>query len=360
MPISPSYAALRWYSERSFFSGSSFKRFLPFASLLILSSPLVSGLRAQQVLESKAELVKVDVSVADKRGNFLASLTQSDFRILDNGVERPITFFTPVDAPAQVLVLIETGPAVYLIHSEHLAAAYALLDGLDPRDQVALASYDNAPRQILPFTSDKSLLLAALGGIQYNIGMGELNFYGSLAEILNWLEPVPGKRAVVLLTTGLDSSQPSHWQELADRIHRDDVVIFPVALGGSLRSTVPAKHKGKKLGQRGDESAGSESKPANPVSFAQADKDLRALASMTGGRAYFPDSRQDFVAFYREIAAMLRHQYVLGFAPAHDGQLHSLSVELVSAPAAGTAGKSHAKNAEHQIFFRSGYLAPAP
>ena len=77
---------------------------------------------------------------------------------------------------------------------------------------------------------------------------------------------------------------------------------------------------------------------------------------MTGGRAYFPDSRQDFVAIYRQIAAMLRHQYVLGFAPAHDGQLHSLSVQLVSPQAAGRAAKSRRNNPEYQIFSRSGYL----
>ena len=56
--------------------------------------------------------------------------------------------------------MIETGPAVYLIHNEHLTAAYALLNGLDPDDQVALVAYDEAPRAILPFTPDKSVLLA--------------------------------------------------------------------------------------------------------------------------------------------------------------------------------------------------------
>lgn len=328
--------------------------------MLILLLAFVARGQAPQVLQTTAELVKLDVSVADNRGDFLASLSQSDFRILDNGIERPTTFFTPVDAPARVLVLIETGPAVYLIQSDHLAAAYALIDGLDPRDQVALAAYDNAPRHIVPFTSDKSLLLAALGGIQYNIGMGELNFYGSLAEVLNWLEPDPGKRAVVLLTTGLDSSQPSHWDALVEKARRDDIVIFPVALGGSLRSTAPAKGKGKKTQPGGTNSDVHAIGSGNPVSFARADQDLRALASMTGGRAYFPDSRQDFVAIYRQIAAMLRHQYVLGFAPAHDGQLHSLSVELVSSQAAGRAAKSRSKNPEYQIFSRSGYLAPTP
>jgi VWFA-related protein len=355
--ITQIFTALWRKPERSFFFCAIFCLACGLAVPIGHSFFVFARPAPQQVLQTRAELVKLDVSVSDKQGNFLAALTQSDFRILDNGVERPSTFFIPVDAPAQVLVLIETGPAVYLIHSEHLAAAYALLDGLDPRDQVALDAYDDAPRRILPFTSDKSRLLSALGGIQYNIGMGELNFYGSLSQVLDWLTPVPGKRAIVLLGTGLDSSQPSQWDALADKIRRDDVVIFPVALGGSLR---PEKSKGKKPAQQRSDSNAQPLSPNNPVSFARADQDLRALAAMSGGRAYFPDSRDDFVSIYREIASMLRHQYVLGFAPAHDGQYHSLSVELISAPANGHRAKPHSKDPEYRIFSRAGYLAPAP
>jgi VWFA-related protein len=314
----------------------------------------------QGVLETTAELVKVDVSVADSRGNYIAGLAQKNFRVLDNGTEQPTTFFLPVDTPAQILVMIETGPAVYLIHNEHLAAAYALLDGLDPGDQIALATYDQAPRRILAFTSDKTALLSAIGGIQYNIGMGELNFYRSLSDVLGWLAPTQGKRAIVLLTTGLDSAQPSHWDALVDKIHRDDIVIFPVALGGALR--VPAKPKApNRKKSRDDQTNSDKASPAasaNPVSFARADQDLRALAAMTGGKCYFPESRDDFVSIYRQIAAALRHQYVLGFVPAHDGQYHSLSVELAS-PNAPLRKPEKGKAAYH-IFARTGYLAPAP
>jgi Ca-activated chloride channel family protein len=313
----------------------------------------------QDVLQTTAELVKVDVSVADPHDNFIGSLTRNDFRVLDNGVERPVSFFMSVDTPAQVMVLLETGPAVYLIQSEHLAAAYALLEGLDSRDEVALATYDQSPRRILPFTSEKPRLLTALSAVQYNIGMGELNFYASLSEVLDWLAPVSGKRAIVLLSTGLDSSQPSHWDALASKIKRDDVVIFPVALGGSLRN--PEKHSGNKSSrQSGDDSNLHALRPGNPVSFARADQDLRDLASLTGGRAYFPDSRGDFVAIYREIAAMLRHQYVLGFAPEHDGHYHSLAVELAPFPSNAHGGNSRNKKPHYRIFSRAGYLAPAP
>lgn len=335
-----------------------------FGLAAILANPALAGASSdappQEALQTKAELVKVDVSVADPHGNYLAGLAQKDFRVLDNGSEQPTTFFLPVDAPAQILVMIETGPAVYLIHNEHLVAAHALLEGLDRGDQVALAAYDETPRRILAFTSDKTALLSAIGGIQYNIGMGELSFYRSLSDVLDWLAPIQGKRAIVLLTTGLDSSQPSHWDALVDKIRRDDIAIFPVALGGSLR--VPAKSKPPNRKKSREDQTNSDARsPAastNPVSFARADRDLRTLAAMTGGRCYFPESRDDFVLIYRQIAAALRHQYVLGFVPAHDGKYHSLLVELASSNAPLT--KPEKGRAADHIFARAGYLAPAP
>jgi Ca-activated chloride channel family protein len=316
---------------------------------------------AQQPIQSAAELVKIDVSIADKQGRFVAGLTQSDFLILDNGVERPPAFFAPAEEPARMLLMIETGPAVYLIHDEHLSAAYSLLKGLDPADQVALVTYDSVAHEILPFTTDTAVPLAAFSSLQYNLGMPQLNFYDSLSTVMDWLRPIPGKRALVLLTTGLDSSGSARWDVLTQKLRSDDVVIFPVALGGSLR-TYPAKIARSKPNRRGNDSGDAPPKNAAPdsLSFARADRDLQSLASITGGRAYFPQTGADFAAIYREIASALRHQYVLGIEPGHDGQLHTLSVS-VRRPNEKIGEKIAKRQASppYHVFARTGYLAPA-
>ena len=125
------------------------------------------------------------------------------------------------------------------------AAAYAFLDGLAPDDEVALVSYSQSPQAILPFTADKSALAAALSQIQYTLGMGDLNFYDSVSTVLDWIAPLHGKKAIVLLTTGLDSSPPERWDALAQKLRKDDTVLFAVALGGSLRH--PAERKEKEI-----------------------------------------------------------------------------------------------------------------
>jgi Ca-activated chloride channel family protein len=315
--------------------------------------------QAQPAIRSTAELVKVDVSVADKHGNFASGLEQSNFRILDNGVERPIAFFAPVEAPAQVLVVVETSPAVYLIHNQHLFAAYELLAGLGADDQVALITYDQSPHAILAFTPDKSSLNAALGQIQYTLGSTQLNFYDSVSTALDWIAPLSGKKALVLLTTGLDSSPPARWDALAQKLRSEDAVIFPVALGGSLRRPPEKKGKAAKKARNAPaQTDSSASDPENPLSFAKADAALNALATATGGRAYFPESANDFVTIYREIASALRHQYVIGIVPEHDGQFHTLTVQILDKNA--LASSNGTKQTEYRVFARQGYLAPAP
>ncbi len=194
-------------------------------------------------LQSRTELVKLDVSVMDQHGQFVASLQPANLRVLDNGISQPIVIFDPVDTPADILVLVETGPAVYLLENEHLVAAYALLDGLAPDDQIALATYDQAPQAVLPLTPDKGALLAALNQLQYTIGAGDLNLYDSVSTALDWLAPATNKKALVVLTTGIDSSPPARWDALVEKARNRDVVIFPVALGGSLQAGPKKKSK---------------------------------------------------------------------------------------------------------------------
>jgi VWFA-related protein len=303
--------------------------------------------------------VKVDVSVLDKHGDFVAGLQQGNFRVRDGETDQPIVYFSPVEAPAAILVLVETSPAVYLIRNQHLSAAYALLDGLAIEDQVALVTYDQAPHALLPFTPDKTALAAALGQIQYTLGTSQLNFFDSISTVLDWLAPVPGKKALVILSTGLDTSPAEQWDALLHKLRAQDVVIFPVALGGSLRQPAQKKKKpGKKAASSGSQPQQSAEDSENPLSFAKADAALLSLAKITGGRAYYPASDKDFAPAYREIAGALRHQYVLGIDPQHDGRFHSLTVQVLES--AGRAAPADIKGAEYRIFAREGYQAPGP
>ncbi len=292
------------------------------------------------------DLVSVDVRVTNARGDFLGDLKRENFRVLEDGAERPITHFASSEEPAMVLVLVETSPAVILIHRQYLAAGRALLDGLAEKDWVALAAYDQSARVVQIFTQDRRDVLTELAGLRFNLGASELYFLQSVSTALDWLQAVPGRKALVLLTTGLDTEQPRQWDGLAEKLRASEVVVFPVALGGTLREFRETK-----------KSAGGETAA---LSFEQADRDLEEAARLTGGHAYFPKKAKDFESIYREISAAVRHTYNLGFAPvARDGRFHKIDVQIVDAKGRVTAPAENPKRG-YQIHARQGYVAPQP
>ena len=290
-------------------------------------------------IQVNVQRVSVGAIVTDARGKFAEGLPKQYFHIFDNGEEQVIADFASVDEPGQVLVLVETGPAVYLLRDAHVFAADALMKGLSAGDQIAIVSYSDVPTGILNFTTEKPAALAALNGLQFNLGMAQLNLLQSLNTVLDWMAKVPGKKTIVLLSTGVDTSQSPVVQTLQLRLQTGEVRILCVSLSGPMRD-----------GKSGNKQRIQEMQQA----FEGADALLRALAENTGGRAYFPKNAKEFQQVYAQIAQLVRHEYSMTFVPqAADGAVHTLQVK-VDVPTLSE------KAAEYHVDHRKAYIAPKP
>ncbi len=163
-----------------------------------------------QTIRVNVERVNVGVIVTDHSGQFVEGLRREDFRVFDNGIEQPLTGFAAIEDGAQVLFLIEAGPAVHLLGKNHVRASDTLLNNLSPNDRVAIASYSKAPELLLDFTPDKRSAQFALQNLNFTLGFAELNFSSSLASAMDRLAPFPGKKTVVVLSTGVDEPCNGH------------------------------------------------------------------------------------------------------------------------------------------------------
>jgi VWFA-related protein len=294
-----------------------------------------------RTIHVNVERVNVGVIVTNSNGKFVEGLKREDFHVFDNGVEQPITEFSSIDEPAQILLLIEAGPAVYFLQDAHIFAADAMLRGLAPSDQVAIARYDALPAPILPFTYDKSAAQNALEGIRFNLGFGQLNLSSSLLTVLDWLAVSPGKRTIVLLSTGIDASPLRSVEALQARLQTGDIRILCVSVTGPLRN-----------GKAGSTKQLQQMQSA----FDEADARLRAIAEITGGRAWFPENAKAIQQIYGEVAQLVRNEYSLAFAPpVEDGAIHSIEVKVNL-----SEGTNKSATPDYRVDHRKAYRAPTP
>ena len=287
----------------------------------------------------KVARVDVGVVVTDAKGTFIEGLKRDAFHVFDNGAEQPITEFASIDQPGQVLLLIEAGPAAYFLQDANLLAASTMLKGLSAEDRVAIVRYADAPLALLDFTSDKGRAQMALDAIQFNLGFGDLNLASSLYTVLDWLAEVPGKKTVVLISSGVDTSPATAVSAFERRLETGDVQVLCISTSGPLRN---GKLGGKAKVQQTQEE------------FAAADQRLKWIADATGGRAYFPLNGKAFEEAYRGVAQIVHHEYSLAFAPpAPDGAIHQIDVQVNPAipPAKG-------KPFQYRVDHRKAYQAP--
>ena len=282
--------------------------------------------------------VSIGVTVTGARGSFIKGLHADDFRVFDNGAPRPIISFLSDDDPGAVVLLLETGPGAYFNGGNELRAAGMFLDSLPATYRVAIVSYSRDPALLLDFSSDKTVVRGALAAMNFKAGYSELNLVDGLVSTIDWLAALPGKKTIVLLSSGIDTSSRWSWPLAHQKILASGVRILAVSVTEEMRK--PPKGKVLSREQR-------ENLKYVQTNFADADRGLRQLAEPTGGQVYFPKNDKDFRRAFSKLAQSVCHEYRFSIAPAPpDGQLHTLNVKV--------------NRPWSSIDFRKGYFIPNP
>jgi VWFA-related protein len=312
---------------------------------LMLSNPVFTSAQEAQkpspsdtTIRVSTNRVSVGVTVEGTHRHFIKDLRRDDFRIYDNGVEQELTNFLPIEEPAQVVLLVESGPAALFLRPSLLQAAETFLGGISSTDRVAIVSYSVSPMLELDFTTDKMEAGKSLMSLNFMLGFAQQNLLSSVSTTLDWLGSLPGKKTIVILSTGVDDSTSNDWQLIRPKLNASDVHILAVSTAAPLRK--PAKRKKLSPDERAERKHLKEG-------FVAADQLLRQITGATGGHAYFPKNAKEFTDAYAEIAEFVRNEYLLEFAPAsEDGQLRSLKVNV--------------RASWSRLNYRQAYLAPAP
>ena len=245
------------------------------------------------VFRSTVDVVSVTAVVRDKRHRVVTSLTQKDLQVIDAGEPQAILDFrTQASAPASVALLLD-GSGSMRMGAAHDAArriSEAVLDSLDSaRDDAALMTFDRRLVTVHGFTHDFGRIRTGLDRVE---AFGTTSLYDAIAGTTGMVAgKSQNRRAVVVLTDGLDTNSsytPAEVSRIASSI---DVPVYVFALGD-----VPADAPGRTISA------------------------LRELAHETGGDVIVANTPQLVTAGIRRLVEELRHQYLISFrANSFDG-----------------------------------------
>lgn len=278
------------------------------------------------VIRVDTSLVTVPVTVLDRYGRYVPMLRRESFHIFENGVEQKIAYFATTDSPFSVVLLIDTSGSTQFRLDDIQEAAINFVSKLKPADSVMVMSFDDRINVLCKATTDRNVITKA---IRRTSTGGGTRLYDAVDDILKrQLAMIPGRKAVVLFTDGVDtSSRRASFDSTVRLAEESDAPIYSVDYDTSGANTIYGQGiplpggRGTILGlplpRPGLPGTGGGSMPGD---YKRAVAYLHALSDTTGGRFYSGDSLFGIAQAFTWIAEELGRQYSLGYYPKAVGQ----------------------------------------
>jgi len=251
---------------------------------------------ARPDLRVESDLVLVPVSVVDPRNHPVTGLRPENFRILDDGVQRPITQFAMEDEPVAIGLIFDHSGSVTGIRRNEAETTRLFLKTSNPEDEYFLVTFAGRPELVVPLTKGDHEVRYRVLTTKWG---GTTALYDGVILGLNELKHSRLQRkALLVVSDGGENHSRYSRGELKQVLEESDALVYTI---------------------------GFRSSQANfPL--------LQWMAEMSGGMAISAQAEglPDIAA---KVALELRNRYVLGFPAAgipHDGKVHNLRVELIT------------------------------
>lgn len=289
-------------------------------------------------------VVTLDVIAATQRGDLLTGLKKENFRVIDAGAPQTISSFGTGDSPITVVVLMEFSARAYGWFSAYAKYwADALFPNLKQQDYVALVTFDMKPRLEVDFTQNKDEVRNAIYHL-YFPGFSESNVYDALLDTTDRMKDIKGKKAIILLASGVDTFSKHTLDQTMKQLRQSDVTIFSIGLDKTFTNFLDSHG-----------SLGSH------MNYLQAENQLKTFSQLTGGYSWFPQFDGEIPGVFKDVTAYLRNQYSLTYTPttgANDGKFHKVKVELVQPDGSPLVVEDQKHKKQKTIVFaREGYTA---
>ena len=286
-----------------------------FAAAAAAAFTVSAAAQGQKIKVSTAS-VPIYVTVTNTEKQLVPDLTQEDFEVLDNQKTQTITVFKNKPIPITTVVMLDTSGSMTGNMSFLKEGVEQFLLRLLPEDKGQVGEFnDKIKFHPGEFIDNRDRLIYLL--------KNELDFgyptrlWDAADESLVRLEPMDGRKVLVLFTDGDDTSSKIGVGKVMDHAREKDIMVYGVGFQSEYFNGQHMQHS-------------------------QPDRGLKKLTEDTGG-GYFELKRGvDLNETFTRVAQELHSQYVLGFSPeALDGKIHKLDVRVKQAGMTARARKTY-------------------
>ena len=285
-----------------------------------------------EVIRVDSELVTVNVSVVDRAGGRgLTGLVQDDFQLAEDGVSQRIEHFEASSAPFDLVLLIDLSGSTGKVTDLIRAAALRFIDAARSQDRIAVITFAGETNVVSTLTTERERLRASVRAM--GRPDGHTRVYDATAAALDFLEKNAAgqrRRAVVLLSDGLDSTMPNvtgvgsqlPFEELRSRVQEFEGLFYSIWTSTEYEAFSPLD--------------------IQPETFDLAHDRLQQLAESGGGVFYDVERLEDLAGAYERVVEDLGTVYSLSYRPTNktrDGRWRTIRVRLPRHPHAVARGK---------------------
>lgn len=188
-----------------------------------------------QLDASQFPVVRIAASVTDEQGRAVKGLQAADLRVSEGGRAQQIsvTLANRVAPVALVLVLDTSGSIAGKPFTDAKAAMNLLVRSLGPADRGAVVTFNTTATVAQPLTADQNVLV---GAIDRAVAAGNTAIFDAVNVALDLVAPVPApsRKAIVLLTDGIDNSSAVPLAALTQKLAASDLPLYVIGLGNDL------------------------------------------------------------------------------------------------------------------------------
>jgi VWFA-related protein len=312
-------------------------------SLILFALPIAAASAQTPVFSVDVNRVYLEISVRDRLSESpIQNLDVTNFLVLEDGAKQRLEFFSPVEQPFTVLMLLDLSGSSHNYLPLIRRAAASFVTGARVQDKIGLLTFRSQTAIYKPPTIERPRIADELKTLEAS---GQTAFYDALWTALDHLRDVEGRKAIVAFTDGRDNASVRHtYKELYERLAASEVVVYTIhletegqtlgqgSLSGSATGRSPNRTARDVLSEpRFGQSSRGGLAPAASVPVGPRAQ-LITMVEATGGRFYAPNRYDDVEDFYDEIAGDLRSFYSLAYSSSnsqYDGAWRDILV-LVS------------------------------